>query len=117
MEKKFIVPAVTFLIALAGWIAFIIMYVKGAWIVGMSPWSEIVLCLVFSGLMVFSGTRCRQVGGPRYGVIIRASVLAVMAIFTFWKVGIIAGIALLAGAIIAGTQACTGQYETDSDEK
>jgi hypothetical protein len=103
MENKVIVPAVSFVVAVLFWVAFFVLHLMGRLMPDLSPWLEVVVCLVVGGLVIFSGARCRQLGGPRVGFVVRSGVLLVMALFTFWKVGIIAGCVLLAAVIASGS--------------
>lgn len=96
MEKKFVVPAVSFLSGLAIWITFFVLYLSGNLLQG--HWLNAALSFIAGGLILFSGIRCNKAGGPRMGSIVRGSVLLVLAILTFWKIGFIAaGILLIAG--------------------
>ena len=115
MEKRFVVPAVSFIAAVLIWVAFFVLYVMGRWVQGPGPWPEAGLCMVVGGLVLFSAVRCHQAGGPRVGSIVRAAVLLVMAIFTFWKVGIAAACVLLVAAIVIGARTLmrSDQPETD----
>ncbi len=111
MEKEFVVPAVSFVAAILIWVAFFVLHVVGSWVQGLAPWLGVALCLVVGGLILFSAVRCHLVGGPRVGIIARAGMLLLMAMFTFWKVGIIAACVLLAAAIVTGARALLGSYE------
>ena len=104
MEKRFIVPAVSFLTGVLIWVAFFVLYVVDRWVQGPAPWPEVALCMVVGGLGLFSAVRCHQAGGPRVGSIVRAAVLFVMAMLTFWKVGIVAACVLLVAAIVIGAR-------------
>lgn len=105
MEKKFIVPAVTMLTGILVLIAFFILYGTGVWMNELTPWSEVILYLVAGGLVVFSGWRCRHVGGPRAGNVFRTVLLFLMAAYTYWKIGIAAAGVLMAAAIATGVLA------------
>jgi hypothetical protein len=110
MEKKFLVSAVTFLTALLIWIAFFVLFLMGRWTQGV--WPAVILCLVVGGLVLFSSMRCRQLGGPTLGSVVRSVALLLMAFFTFWKIGIITAAVLLAAAIATGIQALMGSCQT-----
>lgn len=114
MEKKFVVPAVSFLAAVFIWVTFFVLYLVGSWMQGLAPWLEVALCLVVGGLTLFSAVRCHQVGGPRVGSIVRAVVLLLMAVFTFWKVGIIAACVLLLAAVVTGARALLGSRQPEA---
>ncbi len=96
MEKKYIIPASTLFAGIIVWVIFLILYTKDE----MTFLSEVLLGLITGGLLVFSAFRCRRVGGPKGGNIFRASLLFLMAILTFWLVGITAAILLLAASIV-----------------
>lgn len=98
MEKKFVVPAVTFLSGLAIWIVFFILYLSGNLLQGL--YLNAALTLAAGGLILFSGIRCKKAGGPRMGSIVRASVLFALALLTYWKVGIIEAGILLAASLV-----------------
>ena len=114
MEKRFVVPAVSFIAAFLIWVAFFVLHVVGGWVQELAPWLKVALCLVVSGLILFSGVRCYQVGGPRVGGIVRSVVLLLMAVLTFWKVGIVAACVLLTAAIILGARSLTGSYQPEA---
>ena len=116
MEKRFVVPAVSFIAAVLIWVAFFVLSVMSSWVQELAPWQKVALCLVVSGLILFSGVRCHQVGGPRVGGIVRSVVLLLMALFTFWKVGIVAACVLLAAAIILGSRTLMGSYQPEAAE-
>ena len=111
MEKKFVVPATSFLAALAIWIAFFVLYQSGNLSQGL--WLTSALCLLAGGIVLFSGIRCKKAGGPRIGTIVRASVLLVLALLTYWKVGVIeAGILLVSAILLVFlTRGDTGETE------
>jgi len=99
MEKKFVVPGFSFLAGLAVWITFFVIYLSGNLLQGL--WLTSGLCLIAGGIVLFSGLRCKKAGGPRMGSIIRACVLLVLALLTYWKVGVVeAGILLVAAILL-----------------
>ena len=104
MEARFVVPAVTFMAGFLIWVAYFILFLAVAAVQGLAPWSRVVLCLVVGGLIFYSGVRCHQAGGPRYGSFVRSAVLVVLALLTFWKVGIVAACVLLLAALATGAR-------------
>ena len=117
MTNKFFVPAATMVAGMLIWVAFLVLHETGIGVTGRSPWPEAGLCLVAGGLVVFSGVRCRQVGGPRMGNIVRTVLLIVAAAVTGWRVGTLAAGVLVAAAIATGVVAlmATGQPEAAED--
>ena len=95
MEKKYIIPASTLLASILIWVIFLIVYTKDE----MTPMHELSLGLITGGLLTFSAYRCRHAGGPRAGNIFRASLLFVIAVLTYWLIGITAAILLLAATV------------------
>jgi hypothetical protein len=102
MEKRFIVPAVTMLVGLIVWILFLLMNIM-EWSVNLSLGIEIAIGLAVGGLVVFSGVRCLRVGGPRAGIYFRSGLLFLLAVLTYWKIGMEAAVVLLIAAIAAGS--------------
>jgi hypothetical protein len=96
MERKFIVPATTFLAGIIIWLFFFFFVVLDQSIV----WIELTFGIVIGGLIVISALTCRQAGGPKSGNIFRSGILLVMGVLTFWMIGISAAIILLAAAVI-----------------
>ncbi len=107
MEKKFIVPAVSFLSGVAIWIVFFVLHLTGNLLQAL--WLNPGLNLLAGGLILFSGIRCKKAGGPRVGSIVRACVLLVLALLTYWKVGVIEAVILLAAAMVLVLQTTTAQ--------
>lgn len=101
MEKRYVVPAVTFLAGLLIWIIFFVFTIL-YWKSQMPLWASLIIGMLPGGLILFSGARCRQVGGPKIGTSVRAGVLFVLAIFTWWKIGMIAAGILFASAVVTG---------------
>jgi hypothetical protein len=102
MEKKFFVPAVSMLAGVFVWIVFLVFHETVGEVNGWSTWLEMGLCLAAGGLIVFSGFRCRQVGGPRIGNIVRTIFLIVMTAITYWRVGNVVAAMPAAAAIVTG---------------
>jgi chromate transport protein ChrA len=98
MEKKFIVPAVSFLSGVAIWIVFFVLHLTGNLFQALLL--NAGLSLLAGGLILFSGIRCKKAGGPRMGSVIRASVLFVLALLTCWKVGVIEAVILLVASLV-----------------
>jgi hypothetical protein len=115
MEKRFVVPAVSFIAGVLIWVAFYVVNLVGSWVQRLAPWLEVVSCLVVGSLILFSAVRCYKVGGPRIGSIVRAIVLLLMALLTIWKVGNIAASVLLGAAIVTGALALMGSYQSEAD--
>ena len=116
MEKRFVIPAVSFIAGVLIWVAFYVINLVGSWVQRLAPWMEVVSCLVVGSLILFSAVRCNKVGGPRVGSIVRAVVLLLMALLTIWKVGNIASGVLLVAAIVTGALALLGAYQPEADE-
>jgi hypothetical protein len=95
MERKFIVPATTFLGGIIVWLYFFFFVVLDQSIV----WIELTFGIVIGGLIVISAFACRRAEGPKSGNIFRRSILLIMALLIFWKIGISAAIILLAAAV------------------
>ncbi len=112
MEKKFIVPAAFFLGPVFIWIAAVVGY--GSWFALSAPFS-MGLFFILGVMILFSGIRCLRAGGPRLGNIIRASVLLVLSVLTWWKAGSMAGIAMLLSAVILGILAVLGRYSEQEE--
>lgn len=101
MEKQFIVPALAFLVPLFSWIAVFVLRTTTGTFSGVKPWIETGIYLAIGLLILFSGIRCKQVGGPALGSMVRGGVLLVLAALTWWKAGSPAGLSLLVpGAIL-----------------
>jgi len=117
MEKRFIVPAVSFLAAVLIWIVFFVVYLSSSLLQGPSHWLTSGFSLLTGGLVLFSGIGCHRAGGPRVGSIVRGSVLLVLSLLTFWKVGVIEACILLAGSVTLGFLAllAKGQPGTAED--
>jgi hypothetical protein len=96
MEKKYIIPASTLIAGILIWVIFLIVYTKNE----ITLISELSLGIITGGLLIFSAFRCRRVGGPKAGNIFRASLLFIMAVLTYWLIGMTAAILLLAASIV-----------------
>ena len=115
MEKRFVIPAVSFIAGVLIWVAFYVINSTGSWVQRLAPWLEVASCLVVGGLILFSAVRCYKVGGPRAGIIVRAAVLLLMALLTIWKVGNMAAGVLLVAAILTGARALMGVHQPEAD--
>ncbi len=104
MERRFVVPAVSFLAPVLIWVAFFVLVLTGNWVQGRAQWPGVAISLVVGGLVLFSAMRCQQAGGPRVGSIARAVALLLMALLSFWKVGIIEACVLLVAALVTGAR-------------
>jgi hypothetical protein len=100
MKNRFFVPAVTFLTALIVWVTFFVAHLMDASVQEWAPWVTTVLSLGVGCLMLLSAVSCHRAGGPRVGGFVRSSMLLIMALLTFWKVGAIAAGIMLALAIL-----------------
>jgi hypothetical protein len=96
MERKFILPASTFLAGIIIWLYFFFFAGADQFVV----WMELIFGFVIGGLIVISAFTCRRAEGPKSGNIFRSGILLIMALLTFWKIGISAAIILLAAAVI-----------------
>jgi hypothetical protein len=95
MERKFIVPATTFLAGIIIWLYFFFFVISNQPVV----WIELTFGIVIGGLIVISAFTCKRAGGPKFGNIFRSGILLIMGVLTFWKFGISAAVILLAAAV------------------
>jgi len=98
MEKKFIFPASTMLIGIISWVILL-------FTVNTDPtilWQELLIGVLIGALLVISAITCKSANGPREGNIFRSILLTLMAIVTYWLVGIVSGSLLLFSAILVG---------------
>ena len=116
MRNKFFIPAATMLGGLFVWIAFLVFHEVNGGINESSLWPGAGLCLVAGGLVFFSAVRCRKVGGPRIGNIVRTVLLIVMAAITYWRVGTVDAAVLAATAIMAGVLVLMGANQQKTTE-
>ena len=116
MEKKFIVPAVTFLAGIFTWVAFLVLHESGGGVSDNSLLMDAGLCLVAGGLITFSAARCRRVGGPRIGNIIRTGVLIVMTAITFWRADAVTACVLMVATILAGIMVLMKVHQSEVTE-
>ena len=105
MANSVAVPATSFITAVLLWIAFFVLHLTGRLTHVQAPWPGTVLCLVVSGLIVFSGFKCVRMNGPRVGHIVRTGVLLVMMLLTYWKICLFPTLALAVGVVVAGSLA------------
>ncbi|MBK9099045.1 MAG: hypothetical protein IPM14_13165 [bacterium] len=96
MEKKFILPAATFLAGVIIWLYFFFFGGTDQQVV----WVDLTFGIVIGGLIVISAFACRRAEGPKSGSIFRSGILLIMALLTFWKIGISAAIILLSAFVI-----------------
>ncbi|HSD63400.1 MAG TPA: hypothetical protein VLB50_06360 [Ignavibacteriaceae bacterium] len=96
MERKYIVPAITLIAGVLIWVFFLLFYSRDE----ITPASEVSLGIITGGLLVFSAYRCRRVGGPKGGNIFRASLLFIVAVLSFWMIGITSAILMLGAAAV-----------------
>lgn len=96
MERKYIIPASTMLAGILIWVIFLIFYPQDK----ITSVSELSIALICGGLLIFSAVRCRKVGGPKAGNIFRSALLVIMAVLTYWLVGVTAAILLLAASLV-----------------
>lgn len=96
MEKKFILPATTFLAGIIIWLYFFFFGGSDQSVV----WIELIFGIIIGGLIVISALTCRRAEGPKSGNIFRSGILLIMGLLTLWKIGISAAIILLAASVI-----------------
>lgn len=96
MEKKYIVPASTMLAGILVWVIFLIVYPQEQ----ITSIAEASIAIICGGLIIFSAVRCRRVGGPKAGNFFRTGLLIVMAVITYWLIGMKAAIILLAASLV-----------------
>jgi uncharacterized membrane protein len=94
MEKKYILPASTLFAGIIIWIIFLIVYPNE----NNAQMREVLIGIVTGGIIFFSAFTCRRAGGPKGGNIFRASLMFVMAVISYWLIGITAAIILLAAS-------------------
>jgi hypothetical protein len=92
MEKRFIIPASTFLGGIIVWLILFFEFISE----NLAVWQELLIGIITGGLIVISAYRCKRAKGPKAGNLFRAGILLILAIFTFWKIGTIAAIVLAA---------------------
>ncbi len=112
MNNKYFIPATTMFGGLFVWVAFLIFHETNGAINVSSLWLGAGLCLVAGGLVFFSAVRCRQVGGPRIGNIVRTVLLIVMTTITYWRVGTVVAGVLAVAAITTGSLLLMGSYQS-----
>ena len=95
MEKRFIVPASTFLGGIAVWLVLFFLFKSET----LDLWQELIFGVITGGLIVFSAFSCKRAGGPKAGNLFRAGFLLVMGIFTYFYIGIVSAIIILASII------------------
>jgi len=100
MDEKFKVPAQTFLTGFFLWLIYTILHGVLDAANGFSNWIDFAICVITSGLIVFSAYYCRKAGGPRVGAIVRMSVLLVLAGVTSWQMELWTAIPIIAGVVI-----------------
>lgn len=98
MEKKFILPASTMLIGIIGWSIFLLIFNSDQ----ITLLQELIVGISIGGLIVFSAVTCRGAGGPRNANIFRTVLLVIMAIITYWVIGVVGGSILVFSALITG---------------
>ena len=64
-------------------------------------WQELIFGVITGGLIVFSAFRCKLAGGPKAGNLFRAGFLLVMGILTYFYIGIVSAIIILASMVAA----------------
>jgi hypothetical protein len=112
MEKRFIVPASTFLGGIIVWLILFIVFVSE----NLALWQELLIGIITGGLIVISAYTCKHAKGPKAGNLFRAGILLILTIFTFWKIGTIAAIVLVAFAAFTLMIALgTSQVELNSN--
>ena len=95
MEKRFIVPAVTFLAGLIIWISILLIIGTGEFIL----WQELLIGFLTGSFICFSAYRCRKADGPRGGNVFRTIILFVLATLSYLYIGTASAVLLLVAAI------------------
>lgn len=95
MEKRFIVPASTFLGGIAVWLVLFFLFKSQT----LDLWQELIFGVITGGLIVFSAFSCKRAGGPKAGNLFRAGFLLLMGIFTYFYIGMVSAIIILASII------------------
>jgi hypothetical protein len=111
MDKKYFVPVATMLAGVLVGVVFVILRETSGLVNDKSLWTGAGFCLATGGFMVFSGLRCRQVGGPRVGNIVRTVLLIITAGITCLRAGIFGAGILAAAAIVTGVFFLTGSKQ------
>jgi len=96
MEKKFIVPATTFLGGITIWLLFFFLFGSEE----LSLWLTLLFGAIIGGLIIISAYSCRRASGPKSGNLFRSGILIVMAILTYWKIGISTTILLFVAGFV-----------------
>jgi len=109
MTSKFFIPVASMFAGILVWVAFLVLCETGDVMNEWSKWLGAGFCLAAGGLVAFSGFRCRQVGGPRIGNIVRTVMLIVMAAITYWRIDVVLAGVLAAAAIFTIIFALLGQ--------
>jgi len=105
LKPKLIVPAVSFLSGLILWIGFLL------WGNPETPelqWLGSIFCLLIAGVFYFSAVQCRIATGGRKGNIVRAILLLLMAIVTYFQSALYGSIILGIAALVIGMMARQG---------
>ena len=112
MEKRFIVPASTFLGGIAAWLVLFFLFKSET----LDLWQELIFGVITGGLIVFSAFSCKRAGGPKAGNLFRAGFLLVMGIITYLYIGVVSAIIILA-SIITVLLIAVNTKKTEPNEK
>jgi len=117
MEDRYKLPAATMLAGLFVWLAFLALHLTVRPVAALAPWLGVVLCACVGGLVAFSGFRCRQVGGPTLGNIVRTGLSLVLSALSAWLFGWLAAGVLLVAACVTAALALVGPAECAVPER
>jgi hypothetical protein len=101
MEKRFIVPASTFLGGIIVWLILFFVFISE----NLEVWQELLIGIITGGLIILSPHSCKLAKGPKAGNLFRTGIQMILTIFTSWEIGTIAAIVLIAG-ICSGLKIC-----------
>ena len=91
------VPILTMFASIITWIVFLVVHAGIR-----NPRINAGICLLSALLMVVSAVICKLLNGPRLGSIVRAVLLAVMAVVTVWRVDLFSARIFIAAAVVPG---------------
>ena len=105
MKNKFFIPATTMLSGIFVWGAYLFLralHLLGSGSGDLSQRLGATASIAAGVLIYFSAIRCRAVGGPLVGNIIRTVLLFAMSAVSAWKIGTVAAGILAAAATFTG---------------
>jgi hypothetical protein len=77
------------------WVGFLLINGTGSY----TLLQELIIGIVSGGLIFFSGYRCYKIGGPRAGNIFRSALLLVLAVLSYFLIGITSAVVLLTASM------------------